>query len=124
VKRRLRKKKRVGEFQELGFEVAYRVPDDWSDERREEFLWQFLERAIEAHDLEAGGGGGNPRELLRCVCAGPAFSRERATRGCEGVVVEPICGHAGRGRTASGRLVWVGRVEGGGAGDRVGRKAV
>ena len=75
MNRRLRKKKRVGEFQELGFEVTYRVPDDWSDERREEFLWQFLERAIEANDLEAAGGGGNPWNFF----VGSAQSRVSAT---------------------------------------------
>jgi uncharacterized protein YggL (DUF469 family) len=77
VNRRLRKKKRVGEFRELGFEVTYRVPDDWSAERREEFLWQFLEHAIEANDLEAGGGGSNPLNFFVVS----AQSRGSATNG-------------------------------------------
>ena len=77
MNRRLRKKKRVGEFQELGFEVGYHVPDDWSDIRREEFLWEFLEHAIEANGLEAGGGGGNPMNFFVVS----AKSRGSATNG-------------------------------------------
>jgi uncharacterized protein YggL (DUF469 family) len=84
VNRRLRKKKRVGEFQKLGFEVTYGLPDDWSAERREEFLWQFLERAIEANDLEAGGGGSNPSNFF--VVSAP--TRRSATNGQREAVKE------------------------------------
>ena len=65
---RLRKKKRVGEFQELGFEVMYRLPDGWSSEQSEKFLWEFLEEAVEPNDLAAGGGGGNPWNFF-VVCS-------------------------------------------------------
>lgn len=64
MKRRLRKKKRVGEFQELGFEVTYRLSGNPQQEGLEAFLWQFLEHAIEANGLLAGGGGGNPASLF------------------------------------------------------------
>ena len=56
MRKRLRKKHRVGEFQEnvFGVRVCLReslVPED------DEFLWRFLEGAIEANGLACGGGG-------------------------------------------------------------------
>jgi uncharacterized protein YggL (DUF469 family) len=64
VKRRLRKKKRLLEFQELGFEVTFRSMEEVSAEQRLDLLWEFLEHAIEANGLVAGGGGGNPSNLF------------------------------------------------------------
>jgi uncharacterized protein YggL (DUF469 family) len=60
MKRRLRKKKRIAEFRELGFEVSYRLGENVSQEQADAFLFLFLEEAIEQHELEAGGGGGRP----------------------------------------------------------------
>ncbi|MGC4083001.1 MAG: 50S ribosome-binding protein YggL [Vicinamibacterales bacterium] len=64
MKRRLRKKKRLGEFQELGFEVSYRVRSDVSEEDRETLIWNFLQEGIEGNDLRAGGGGGESPEFF------------------------------------------------------------
>lgn len=64
MKRRLRKKKRLGEFQELGFEVTYSLAQGASPEVRGSFLAGFLEEAIEANDLIASGGGGAPSEFF------------------------------------------------------------
>ncbi len=57
MKKRLRKKKRIGEFQEFGFDVMYTARDELSEEERESLLWSFVEGAIEANDLAGGGGG-------------------------------------------------------------------
>lgn len=64
MNRRIRKKKRVGEFQELGFEVSYRLPGDLSSEQCEEFLCRFIVEAVEANNLAAGGGGANPASFF------------------------------------------------------------
>ena len=67
MRRRLRKKLRLGEFQELGFEVSFRCRPGLSDGERDQLLWDFVEQAVEANGLVAGGGGG-PEELSFFVC--------------------------------------------------------
>ena len=57
MKKRLRKKKRVGEFQELGFELGFEIDATLSEEERNELLVAFIEDAIEANGLQFGGGG-------------------------------------------------------------------
>ncbi len=56
-KRRLRKKLRVGEFQELGFDVTYTSKPELTESDRDKLLDAFIEFAIEANELAAGGGG-------------------------------------------------------------------
>ncbi len=53
MKKRLRKKRRLGEFQELGFEVTF----ECNAALAEEVLGAFIDGAIEANGLAAGGGG-------------------------------------------------------------------
>lgn len=57
MKRRLRKKKHLGEFQEMGFAVRYRVASHVPELEREELLWKFITEAVEPNGLAAGGGG-------------------------------------------------------------------
>ena len=57
VKKRLRKKKRVGEFQEFGFGAGFRFSDQLSMETRNNLLNRFIEDAIEGNGLQFGGGG-------------------------------------------------------------------
>lgn len=54
--RRLRKKLRVGEFQELGFEVRARVVASLTEDERSTLLDRFVEECIEPIDLGFGGG--------------------------------------------------------------------
>ncbi len=54
--RRLRKKLHLGEFQELGFEVAARLASPLSDEERDKLLDLFIEQCIESNELGFGGG--------------------------------------------------------------------
>lgn len=56
--RRLRKKLRVGEFQELGFdyELAWPRPSKPSIEEQDRFLDQLLEDLVEPRGLSMGGG--------------------------------------------------------------------
>jgi uncharacterized protein len=57
LKKRLRKKLHKGEFQEMGFYVRFRLPEDLGEDDLDAFLDQFLNEAIEAHELDFGGGG-------------------------------------------------------------------
>ena len=59
MKKRLRKKKRVGEFQVIVFKVGFRFSNDFSVEERDELLDAFLEKAIESNGLQFGGGCDN-----------------------------------------------------------------
>jgi len=60
MKKRLRKKLRLGEFQELGFEVSFRFSDNASDKTFDEVMEAFIIQAIESNGLICGGGGKNP----------------------------------------------------------------
>lgn len=56
MKKRLRKKHRLGEFQEFGFDLQLTLAPGLDDRAIEDFLDSFLLEAIEAHGLLAGGG--------------------------------------------------------------------
>ncbi|KFZ39252.1 hypothetical protein HR45_02370 [Shewanella mangrovi] len=55
--RRLRKKLRVDEFQELGFDVAWRFPDDIAEDEIDAQVDKFIEQVIEPRGLGFHGGG-------------------------------------------------------------------
>ena len=54
MRRRLRKKRRLGEFRELGFAVVARLARDAAD--LEEETWDFVARCVEPASLGFGGG--------------------------------------------------------------------
>ncbi len=58
MNRRLRKKLRVGEFRECGFEVTFRLSDRTDDATVDAFWGEFIEGAIESAGLVCGGGCG------------------------------------------------------------------
>lgn len=55
MNRRLRKKKRVGEFRELGFQVYFRLRAGMSENDLDAFCDRLIS-AVEVGDLEYGGG--------------------------------------------------------------------
>lgn len=55
--RRLRKKLRVDEFQELGFDLAWKFEEGTSVEQIDEFLSKFFAEVIEPNGLGYGGEG-------------------------------------------------------------------
>lgn len=57
MNKRLRKKKRVGEFREFGFPVRFSFSSQLSTEERNSLLDDWIHCAIEANGLEFGGGG-------------------------------------------------------------------
>lgn len=58
MKKRLRKKKRLGEFQEFGFKADFRFLSQLDTKARNDLLDRFIEHAIENNGLQFGGGGG------------------------------------------------------------------
>lgn len=58
MKKRLRKKLRVGEFSELGFELRITLAAGLSEIEREDAIDAFIAQAIEANELAVGGGYG------------------------------------------------------------------
>jgi uncharacterized protein YggL (DUF469 family) len=64
VKKRLRKKLRLGEFQELGFEVRFRLPDDFNEADLDAFWDAFIAEAIEGAGLMCGGGCGREWDVF------------------------------------------------------------
>lgn len=57
LKRRLRKKYRVGEFQELGFQINVKFKPNLSEAESDKIYDDFI-ALIEANNLAFGGGGG------------------------------------------------------------------
>ncbi len=55
--RRLRKKLRVDEYQELGFDVAWKLADDVDSDAVDAFLSKFFDEVIEPNGLGFGGEG-------------------------------------------------------------------
>jgi uncharacterized protein YggL (DUF469 family) len=58
MKKRLRKKKRIGEFKEFGFKAGFRFSNHITKKARNNLLNRFIEEAIEKNGLQFGGGGG------------------------------------------------------------------
>lgn len=56
MKKRLRKKLRLGEFSELGFELRVTLAANLSESAQEDAIDAFIEAAIESRDLAVGGG--------------------------------------------------------------------
>jgi uncharacterized protein YggL (DUF469 family) len=80
MKRRLRKKKRIGEFQELGFEVSFDMSPELTIEQRNALLDAFIMDAIEANDLACGGGGSDMNWEVFVVAEKPRASAAEAQR--------------------------------------------
>jgi hypothetical protein len=57
MNKRQRKKHRLGEFQELGFELRFCTPEGWTDDQQLDF-WDAAIAQIEALGLSVGGGTG------------------------------------------------------------------
>ena len=57
--RRQRKKLRLGEFLELGFEIFAELAAPLTDAERDALIDAFIEQAIEGNGLSFGGGLGN-----------------------------------------------------------------
>jgi len=55
--RRLRKKLRVDEFQEIGFDIAWKLADGTDNEAIDVFIVKFFKEAIEPNGLGFGGEG-------------------------------------------------------------------
>jgi uncharacterized protein YggL (DUF469 family) len=63
VKKRLRKKRHLGEFIELGFEISFRLAEGLLEARIDRFYDDFLE-AVKARGLMCGGGCGRTWQVF------------------------------------------------------------
>jgi len=57
MNKRQRKKHRIGEFQELGFELTFQTPEGWTDAQQAAF-WAALIAQAESGGLSLGGSSG------------------------------------------------------------------
>lgn len=57
MNKRIRKKHRTGEFQELGFELSFRISDAHDPAAADMLIEEFLTQAIAANDLAFFGSG-------------------------------------------------------------------
>ena len=57
MRKRLRKKRHLSEFQELGFEITFLILGSEDVEQESDLLFEFLEQAIEANGMYFGGAG-------------------------------------------------------------------
>lgn len=64
MRKRLRKKLRIGEFKELGFEVRFRVDEALSDFELDPFWDAFIGQAIELRGLMCGGRCGREWDVF------------------------------------------------------------
>ena len=64
---RLRKKLRVDEFQEIGFDIAWTFPDDITGEAIDNFIDTFFADVIEPNALGFGGEGDTLWHGLVCT---------------------------------------------------------
>ncbi|MDN3652607.1 50S ribosome-binding protein YggL [Thalassotalea ponticola] len=96
--RRLRKKLRVDEFQELGFDVTWSFADSTTSEDIDMFIDQFFAEAIEPHGLGFGGEGDLHWSGLVCTQKLGKCTEEDRQRvekwlvehGAQSVVVSPL----------------------------------
>lgn len=57
MNRRIRKKHRVGEFQEMGFDLTFRLDDSVTSEAADDVMYRFVEEAIAGNGLAFFGWG-------------------------------------------------------------------
>jgi len=63
MRKRLRKKLRLEEFRELGFEVQFRLLDGWTEPELDRFWDVFIADAVEREGLICGGGCGRTWDI-------------------------------------------------------------
>ena len=81
--RRLRKKLRIEEFQELGFEVSWNFPLNTSEERIDQLIDSLIREVIEARGLAFAGDGHLAWQGLICTQAIGQCSQEDIQAVCE-----------------------------------------
>lgn len=64
MRKRLRKKLRVVEFRELGFELRFQLDPRLSEGQLDHFTDAFLAQGIEGNNLMCGGGCGREWEVF------------------------------------------------------------
>lgn len=74
MRKRLRKKLHLGEFREDGFIIKFSLTNA---NKLDDFCDRFIDEAIDANDLECGGGGNTEWEAFITRCTGSATEADR-----------------------------------------------
>ena len=104
MRRRLRKKKYVGEFVVYGFELGFHLRCDLSSNGRNGFIDRFLAQAIEDNRLLFGGGGDhewNGFAVARESRRSASETQRQAVRGWLETAAEVVEAHVGPLRDAN-----------------------
>lgn len=81
MRRRVRKKLRLGEFREFGLELTFALPTDSSEAQLDAF-WHELVEEVESRGLLVGGGSGQRWDAFVTRARGSATEGDRdALRG-------------------------------------------
>jgi len=95
MNKRLRKKKHLGEFRELGFLLRFQIDPALSTEARDALIDRWLQENIEAHGLSFGGGGLHAFEGFVCRAdRGSATDAHRAAVASWLAAQPGVTGHA------------------------------
>jgi uncharacterized protein YggL (DUF469 family) len=79
LKKRLRKKRRLGEFREECFELTFEIDPSLNGKEVDNLTDAFIDM-IEANDLQYGGGGDNIWSgIVQGPCRGSATTVDRET---------------------------------------------
>ncbi len=73
MKKRLRKKKHLGEFRQYGFSLDCRLRPGTSGSVFGQFIDDFISQSIEAHGSVFGGGGSPGRGWSGFICRGHRY---------------------------------------------------
>ena len=68
MRKRIRKKKHLGEFRQVGFSVDCKLRPGLSAAEFDQFTDEFIINAVEAHGLVFGGGGSPDRGWSGVIC--------------------------------------------------------
>ena len=77
MKKRLRKKLHLKEFQEMGFEINFEIDKDLGAEKIDALTEAFILEAIEGNGLFFGGGGNHLFHGFVCRKNGSATQEDR-----------------------------------------------
>lgn len=100
MNKRQRKKHRLGEFQELGFELRFHTPEHWTDDEQGAFSDACI-RQVEALGLCVGGGTGTDWEVFVCGFA----ERATVTAAQRQTLIDWLAAHPDVSQIAAGPLV-------------------
>ena len=90
MRKRLRKKLRKGEFQEMGFQVKFHLLADLDEPCQGSFFDTFIEQAIEGNGLICGGGFGTAWDVFVTLDGRGSATEEHRRRVRDWLLGNPV----------------------------------